>query len=99
MKFASFAFTSSKVQNSDRWHGNFSCIINTEDTGAPSSSCIAIDIHVAYPTESPRPETNESVIETLSVTEPSQVVVGSLSFTTCCGSERNASLNVHYTCS
>ena len=60
---------------------------------------MAIDIHVAYPSELPRPETNESVIDTLSVTEPSQVVVGSLSFPTCCSSERNASLNVRYTCS
>ena len=67
-----------------------------EDTSAPSLSSMAIDIHVAYPTESSRPETNESVIETLSVTEPSHVVVGSLSFTTCCSSARNASLNVHY---
>ena len=49
-----------------------------EDTNAQLPSSIAIDIHVAYPTELPRPETNESVIETLSVTEPSQVVLGSL---------------------
>ena len=72
--------------------------MNTEDASSLSPSSVAIDIHVAYPTGLPRPETNESVIETLSVTEPSQVVVGSLSFTTCCSSARNASLNVHYTC-
>ena len=76
----SFGFTSSNVQNSDRSPGNFSSIINTEDTGAPLLSSMAIDIHVAYPTESPRPETNDSVIETLSVTESSQIVAGSFIF-------------------
>ena len=83
MKLASFGFTSSKVQNSDRSPGNFSNIIITEDTSAPSPSSTAIDIHVSSPTESPIPETNESVIEnSVSVTEPSQVVVGSSSVTT-----------------
>ena len=39
--------------------------VNTKDTSAPSPSSMARDIYVASPTESPRPETNESVIETL----------------------------------
>ena len=36
MKLASFASTSSKVQNSDRLPDNFLSVINMEDTSAPS---------------------------------------------------------------